>query len=469
MSLYGLDLAVDQEGKPYLLEINGVRSGMRGFQQIYGDNRVQEQVGRMLGDKYGTLTVNNGTYSRARFRRQHPFQYTYNQAINALLHVPLVGRYVYAAVFPKVLTSPRALIDWLREKEQAEKAVKMEEKTETIFDFFPAYEGQDSTVLNLLNDKELSHPVVNPYVAEEIAGNKLLQYLVLEPTPVRHVLPPTTVVGLGWVARDFDEIVEQHSSFALKPILGSQGMGVQLLNQMEARNFQFQAGPVFPEPADRKISLLAIVQKNFLPKKPLHLEDLVEKEDFMFEHGVAVLQPFIDTRSVLVEERVKNKNIGEGGEQRGDQENSGDGEDEKNGEPGEHGEHGEHGEEGYSSIRAIVCNGQFVDAYRRFSPQWKVNLAQGATAKPYAADGLAEFCEFIVETYERACAQLNPETFRKDLYTQYMREHPRAEYETIRKTTSMAFGEGTIQLMMVFHVKKEDLESIGAEAGGKNP
>lgn len=423
MSLYGLDLAVDQEGKPYLLEINGLRSGMRGFQQIYGDNRVQEQVCRMLSEKYGTLTVNNGTYSRARFRRQRPFRYAYNKAINALIHVPIVGRYVYAAVFPKVLTSPHALIGWLQEKEQAEKAVKMEGKTEkeTIFGFFPIYEGQDSTVLNLLNDKELSHPVVNSYVAEEIAGNKLWQYLVLEPTPIRRALPPTTVVGLGWVAHDFDEIVEQHSSFALKPILGSQGMGIQLLNQMEARNFQFQAGPVFPEPADRKISLLALVQKTFLQKKPLHLEDLVEKEDFMFENGIAVLQPFIDTKSVLVEESVKN---------------------------------GENGEEGYSSIRAIVCNGQFVDAYRRFSPQWKVNLAQGATAKPYEADGLAEFCEFIVETYEQACAQLNPETFRKDLYVRYMKEHPRAEYQIIHRTTTTTIGDMTIQMIFVIHEKK---------------
>ncbi len=73
MTLYGLDLIVGKDGKPYLLEINGIRSGMRGFEQVYGDDRVQKKVYQMLEQKYGILTVNEGTYSRDKYQREHPF------------------------------------------------------------------------------------------------------------------------------------------------------------------------------------------------------------------------------------------------------------------------------------------------------------------------------------------------------------------------------------------------------------
>ena len=44
MSLYGLDVIVTENDGRFLNEINGVLSGMRGFQQVYGDSRVEEKV-----------------------------------------------------------------------------------------------------------------------------------------------------------------------------------------------------------------------------------------------------------------------------------------------------------------------------------------------------------------------------------------------------------------------------------------
>ena len=42
MSLYGLDITPKEPLT--LIEINGVCSGMNGFRQVYGDDRVQLEV-----------------------------------------------------------------------------------------------------------------------------------------------------------------------------------------------------------------------------------------------------------------------------------------------------------------------------------------------------------------------------------------------------------------------------------------
>ena len=75
MTLYGLDLIVNQEGRPYLGEINGICSGMGGFKQVYGDTRVENKVYRMLQERYGPLAVNDGTYQRDKFKQEDPLQY----------------------------------------------------------------------------------------------------------------------------------------------------------------------------------------------------------------------------------------------------------------------------------------------------------------------------------------------------------------------------------------------------------
>ena len=77
MTLYGLDLMQDQQGKYHLLEINGVLSGMRGFEQIYGDDRVQQKVFQMLEQRYGKITVNDGTYAKLQYKKDHPWGYKF--------------------------------------------------------------------------------------------------------------------------------------------------------------------------------------------------------------------------------------------------------------------------------------------------------------------------------------------------------------------------------------------------------
>jgi glutathione synthase/RimK-type ligase-like ATP-grasp enzyme len=62
MSLYGLDVLIERDtGKYHINEINGIASGMHGFRQIYGDDRVEKKVYAMLEEKYGPLSVYDGT------------------------------------------------------------------------------------------------------------------------------------------------------------------------------------------------------------------------------------------------------------------------------------------------------------------------------------------------------------------------------------------------------------------------
>ncbi|MBI4147053.1 hypothetical protein HY494_00180 [Candidatus Woesearchaeota archaeon] len=74
MTLYGIDLLQDQEGKYHLLEVNGVKSGMNGFKHIYGDDRIEEKVYQMLQHRYGKVTINDNSYFRLQYQKEHPLK-----------------------------------------------------------------------------------------------------------------------------------------------------------------------------------------------------------------------------------------------------------------------------------------------------------------------------------------------------------------------------------------------------------
>ena len=152
MTLYGLDLIVNQEGRPYLGEINGICSGMGGFTQVYGDTRIKDKVSQMLQEKYGALTVNDGTYQRERFKREHPFQYHWKKIIARNKQLQRVFN-----PLPKIWFSKKSLIHWLLEDVKDMKKVSFP---------FAVYQGQDSRIVNVINDSQLAPSAVNPFVAE---------------------------------------------------------------------------------------------------------------------------------------------------------------------------------------------------------------------------------------------------------------------------------------------------------------
>ena len=269
---------------------------------------------------------------------------------------------------------------------------------------FDVYQGQDSRIVNVINDSQLAPSAVNPFVAEEITRNKFLQYLLLEKSPVRHILPSTTLVGLGYANdKELEELTEAHDSFVQKPLLGKCGQGVKFVGEKEVQRFKHLNGEVYNPPFLPRIRDIYFGQT-----PPTYFEGLVDEGDFSFEMAMGIVQPFIDSRREI------------------------------------------EGQDSYSSIRAIVCNGTFVDAYERYSPEKRVNLSQGAKARAYEADGLAEFCEYVVGHYDQKCETLNPNTFRQQLYSSFLDERGRRSYQA---TIIVAMVEAVIG-SIAFSVKK---------------
>jgi len=366
MSLYGLDIIVDREGKKYLNEINGILSGMRGFEQIYGDNRVEKQVFDMLQAKYGDLTINDGTYGRNQFKKNHPFLFALGYV---LLRTPLIRRIFL--IPDSTLSSKKAEIDWLNERVDNSKKIELP---------FESYNGQESTVINIWNE-ELPHPSVNPLIAEGISRNKFLQYLVLRDSEIAQTVIDSSLVGLGATnEEELEKMISNYDSFVVKPVLGLCGRGVKFLTKKEANEkYNYSRGPL-----DYVGPFEFLFESNKKNPRVKYIEDLIDQNDFSFEPGVSIIQPFIDSRKVY------------------------------------------DGEEVYSVIRAIICNGTFVDAYLRVSKNPRVNLSQDAKAISFDYDSdFAGFCEKVIEVFEGLAQEYTFDSYKSILYQKYIDERGR--------------------------------------------
>ncbi|GEM_PF-2517746 len=355
MTLYSVDLLRDQEGKYHLLEMNGCRSGMKGFRNIYGDDRVEQQVYQMLQQRYGKVTINDGSYSRLQYQKEHPLKYKW-KLLTAKFPF-LQGKQKLS----RVLSAPTARVAWLEEKIPA---------LHLLTSPFEPYIGQESAVLSLNCHQELPHPLVNPYLTEAIAYNKFLTYQVLKDSEIKDIIPKSTLLGLGFThEKELEELLESSSKFVIKPILGSQGRGIEIINKKAAQQHQSSRGPAdFHTKSDFPLRLI-----------PLYVEDMITAKMFSFELGLGLIQPFLDSRQKILGEKM------------------------------------------YTSIRSIVCNEKFVDAYVRVSDKKRVNLSQGAKAFPCDdKKNIASLSEKIVAVFEEQCLSYEPENFREQLYQQYL-------------------------------------------------
>ena len=362
MSVYGLDVIVTNDRIRILNEINGIRSGMGGFQKVYGDNRVEERVWDLLRTEHGDLTINDGTYRRNEFKKAHPVRYAWAYL---LVRTPLIRR-LFSPRGP-ILRSKKAETAWLSDQAPNTKCIDLP---------FDIYDGQESTVINVVNE-ELPHPTVNPLVAEGITGNKFLQYLLLCDAAISGALLTSSLVGLGAThEEELEKMLSQHQTFVVKPILGFCGKGIEFLSKDEVhKKYGRSRGPIDEvRPIDAMIAIRMGSSQN------IYIEDLIDVNNYSFEPAVSIIQPFVDSR--------------------------------QNGE--------------YSVIRAIVCNGKFVDAYERRSPNRRVNLSQDATAHSfdYASD-FAHFCEEMVKAFEDKSKEHAMDTYQQTLYQRYIEKRGR--------------------------------------------
>jgi len=360
MGLYGLDIIIDKDKIPHINELNGVLSGMRGFEQIYGDNRIQEKAYSLLEEKHGKITVNDGTYLYDQYKKTYHLSFILFYLLD---RIPIIKKLFNPYEF--ISDSDKAQLDWQEEKSENAKKIQLP---------FETYTGQESTVFNLRN-QQLSH-TINSFICEELTRNKFLQYLLLKDTQIKDSIPPSSLVGLGATDKnELEELLDNHEQFVIKPILGFCGKGVRFLSKDEvAKEFRYSRGPI------KSVGLLEMFEA-ISTKKPniTYLEDLIKKNNFSFEPAVSIIQPFIDSR------QTQNKN------------------------------------EKFSVIRAIVVNGKFLDAYKRVSSNPKVNLSQDARAVAFECDDkLKQFCENTIKVFEQVADKLDPKTFKRNLYLRYI-------------------------------------------------
>ncbi len=369
MTLFGLDLAQDKQGKWKLFEIGGANSGMPGFKKIYGDHRIENQVYGMLRQRYGDIAINTEIISSQRFEEEHRIRAT----LQGVWRASYFGQVWEQHNFP-YLKSEKAQTEWLEELKFA--------KNSTFKVPFPEYRGQRCTVLNWYNEP-VKHPTVNPYVAQELTTNKLLQYILLSRTTVEQQLIPSALVGLGGTrGPELDSVLAQGDElFLFKPSCAMQSMGIKVLSREEAERFKDEEGTLW------KMSIAE--EYRHANKKALYLDQLVEKGDFRFEKAVGLVQPLVDTRKEI------------------------------------------NGEQFHTAIRAIVCNEQFVGAYIKYSDVPQGHYSNSKKVELFNEHGFPQLCERIVHTFLDESKRLDSETFRTELYNRFFRERGKITRTTI--------------------------------------
>jgi glutathione synthase/RimK-type ligase-like ATP-grasp enzyme len=374
MTLYGLDFVKARDGRHFLIEINGINSGMEGFKKIYGDDRVRLNVVEMLYKAHPVLSYNSGKYSEQKWQEQHPKTAKIKSFLDKHERIkkPLENASEKLADFIERAWAQSELA----EKEFITQSKQEKNATEDRWPkqyCIPEYTGQESTVINLYNEI-LPHPLVNPYVNEELTNNKFFQYTLLNNTPIQRHLPPTTLVGLGVTDESaIRQMTQEYDMFVVKPMAGSLGLGVKFMSSEEIKEkYIGSSGAVSKD--YNKLRLDAVIDR----KSPVMIEDLVKMEKFGFEYYISVIQPFINSKTS------------------------------KNGK--------------YKSIRAIVCNGKFVDAYSRVSSLKCVNIACGADAEPLEHDdNFRTLCEQTVRCFENATPQCEPKLAKPAMYSSYLK------------------------------------------------
>ena len=281
-SIFGLDfISAPYEGKREhaLLEINGVDSGMSGFEKIYGDNRVENQVINSIKEEHPILYIDTGAFNNLQ-------KYLIKRG---LPHDADAVQHLARTTFP----------DKLR-VEQRRVSQNFGRYSHTL------YLGQeDGTLVNWGTYGMHKLPTVNPLVAEYWCQNKLL----LDEKAKELNIPVPFVKGLIYGHKDFpidipmnDENIDR---VIIKPNVSAQCKGIEIITKEVLR------------------------RRARTWKRPIDDVVFKDKEQTQIRWKAKLCQPFFNAPD-------------------------------KNGY--------------YTSIRSIVHNGTFVDAYARASKSPLVSI-----------------------------------------------------------------------------------------------
>ncbi len=395
-TLYGIDFKITPDGDVKLIEVNGANAGTGGFAAIYGDNRVKEGiVERMRTTAGGKRLVVSGSY--ARLRKDHFAEQTGQATPKKRERSPLykhlwwwyahdeerrIARHIFAS------QSARTMI--VRESEQKRadnqnlwngdfrEYQRFDENNlaDALFlksteRFLLSYDGRsthikqmDVPVLDSKGERIADsiegddiglfwdrwglyfgpmHPgfaVVNPAHHKLVCANKLYVHHLLSKTDVADALVPSMPLGLGIETREqYDAFMREHETdvFVLKPVRGSRGYGVRMVPRAVIESEEDLMG--------RPISKLVSIEEAWA-KLPSYCFDFLHE-------GIELLSPYVPSKEVRSERTAKVHD---------------------------------------ACMRAIVFNGEFIDAYWRLAPEpmaaagplegrLRANMSRGAIAQ----------------------------------------------------------------------------------------
>lgn len=414
---YGVDIKINPEGKPYLIEINGWNSGTKGFIEAYGDLRTQEKIlasmadytgGKPIYSRSGGISAKTGL-SIGLMAALAPFYLWVSWPLVTLLEkagirsVPFF--HARHAMYRNALTD----LHWvLIEKcavdthmDQAAKQIGIDfvrfrkayyhSSGDVVIKVGPTewkvlssdgglYSGVGSPYSSKYNDY-----IANPYTVEKILNSKWYVHKLLQNTWLQDYLPRTLLDG---TAKDFPSELERLQSSPLviqKPHHGRRGKGVHIFRGKDLPSSWYSRRLA------KDMDLLSrLVDIN--PK--IELNQLRWNINFNhFWNTQCVLQEYIPSRP------VRSRKTGALHD---------------------------------SCIRAIVFNGEFIDAYHRLAPgpikevvnekNGVANLARGAFAEPLTdqeKDIVSTFAEHTVQTLENRIEALYLDDWRDWLSYEY--------------------------------------------------
>jgi len=325
MSLYGLDIIIEDEFN--LIEVNGVNSGMKGFRELYGDDRTRETVYSMLEDEYGFITLNDGVFPGREPIKPLEYVNRFSESLDRIARAP-----------PQIIRNS--------------------------FPFEP-YRGQESTVFNFVNQR-IEEEQVNDYEVSEMIKNDFLLSRLLKDTWLEEYFPETApLVKEAAESGHIVDVARMSETMFIKPAKGYTGIGVETISQ-----------GMYNRVLNHYVNLWKAEEDVPLyrsSKKPFRMGEFVENESYEYERALGVIQPMLGTDK-----------------------------------------------EEYGCVRAIVCNGEYVDSYERVSNSKIVNYTNGAEAREFEEpEGFEEFCEEVVEVLEQGAEELGEE-FRETLYRSYL-------------------------------------------------
>ncbi len=402
MTLFGIDLLIDSTTGNYkLAEINGIRSGMNGFTDIYGDTRVKIEVKSMLSKKYGDIYVDQGKEFFENYIKKHPVKYQYSKLCDKFNFFKILD-----LIYVMITNKNKKIIfkgdfSWNKQIENSTD-LDYDNFQNDIFSYLGNQEHLNDfhTVANVFNQEPIENRTINSFVAESISHNKLLQFNLLKESNIKKYLIDTCPINYNLASdKQIIDFISKQYLYVKKPILGATGIGVKIVSKENINDALQNESKDIKKLKRYKSDLKTILslEKSLNPKinetltnnikdsenkikknniKKVHyIQKAIKRKDYFFERGLHILQPFVNTR------QESNQN---------------------------------------SSIRAIVCNGHFVDAYKRTDVKEVVNMSISAKAESFSYDSnFKKMCEQIVNTYINETNKLSNNNFKEKLYSRY--------------------------------------------------